>query len=114
MPLATEVGLGPGDSVFDGDPATPEKKGTHTRTQFLADVYYGQTAGWIKTPLGTEVDLGPGYMVLDGVAAAAKVAQQLPLFRPMFIVATVAHLRYCWARYFFNNSIAKLTELGLE
>jgi len=27
MPLGTEVGLGPGDIVFDGDPTTP--KGTH-------------------------------------------------------------------------------------
>jgi len=26
MPLGMEVGLGPGD--FDGDPATPRKKGT--------------------------------------------------------------------------------------
>jgi len=30
MPLGTEVGLGPGDFVFDGDPATPRKKGTLT------------------------------------------------------------------------------------
>ena len=28
MPLGMEVGLGPGDFVFDGDPATPRKKGT--------------------------------------------------------------------------------------
>ena len=26
MPHGTEVGLGPGDFVFDGDPATPRKK----------------------------------------------------------------------------------------
>ena len=26
-------------------------------TQFLAHVYYGQTAGWMKMLLGTEVDL---------------------------------------------------------
>ena len=26
MPIGMEVGLGPGDFVFDGDPATPEKK----------------------------------------------------------------------------------------
>jgi len=29
VPLGMEVGLGPGDFVFDGDPATPEKR--HTR-----------------------------------------------------------------------------------
>jgi len=26
MPLGTEVGLGPGDTVLDGDPAAPRKK----------------------------------------------------------------------------------------
>jgi len=49
----------------------------------------------MKTPLGTEVDLGSGHIVLDGVPAPAKGAQQLPSFRPMSIVATVAHLNYC-------------------
>ena len=61
MPLGMEVGLGPGDIVFNGDPATPRKK-AHTPTQFLAHVYCGQTAGWMKTPLGTEVDLGPATL----------------------------------------------------
>jgi len=28
MPLGMEVGLGPGDFVFDVDPAPPQKKGT--------------------------------------------------------------------------------------
>ena len=27
MPLGTEVGLGPGDIVLDGDPAPPARKG---------------------------------------------------------------------------------------
>jgi len=46
----------------------------------------------------TEVNLGPGNVVLDGVAASSrpiKVAE-LPSFRPMSVVATVAHLSYCW------------------
>ena len=35
MPLGMEVGLGPVDFVFDGDPATPRKKGTmHPHTIF--------------------------------------------------------------------------------
>jgi len=45
----------------------------------------------------TEVNLGPGNVVLDGVAASSrpiKVAE-LPSFRPMSVVATVAHLSYC-------------------
>jgi len=29
MPLGMEVSLGPGDFVFDGDPATPEKTHHH-------------------------------------------------------------------------------------
>jgi len=94
--LGMEVGLGPGDFVFDGDPASPRKKGTHTPTQFLAHVYCGQTAGFMKTPLGTEVDLGTGHIVLDVSQLSSKGAQQLaPLFSPMSIVATVAHLSYC-------------------
>jgi len=43
--LGMEVGLVPGNFVFDGDPATPRKKGTPTPTQFLAHVYCGQTTG---------------------------------------------------------------------
>jgi len=70
MPLGVEVYLGPGDFVFDGDPDAP-KKGTFP-TQFLAHVYYGQTAGWIKVPLGTEANLGLGDVVLDGAAAPPK------------------------------------------
>jgi len=57
MPLGTEVGLGPGACVRWGSSSPPEKKDT-APTQFVAHVYCGQTAGWMKTPLGTEVDLG--------------------------------------------------------
>jgi len=41
MPFGTEVGLGPGDIVLDGDPA-PRGKGTAPPPLF-GDVYYGQT-----------------------------------------------------------------------
>ena len=92
MTLGTEVGLR--NIVFDVDPSTPEKGHTHS-TQFLAHVYCGEMAGWMKTPLGTEVDLGPGHIGLDGVPAPAKGAQQPPSFRSMSIVATFAHLSYC-------------------
>jgi len=50
----------------------PPEKGHTTPTQFLAHVYCGQTAGWIKMPLGTEVNLDPGDIVLDRVAAPPK------------------------------------------
>jgi len=79
MPLGMEVGLGPGDSVFDGDPAPPEKK--HSPTQFLAYVYCGQMAGHIKMSLGTEVNLGPG-----------DVTQK-----------TLTHTLYLWLLYKFFN-----------
>ena len=66
MPLGMEIDLGQGDFVLDDDPAPPPQKGADTPHQFLADVYCGQTAGWIKMPLGTEVGLGPAHIVLDG------------------------------------------------
>jgi len=78
MALGMEVGLGPGDFVLDGDPATPRTEGTPTATQFLAHVYYGQMAGWMKMPLGTEVDFGPGHIVLDGVPALRKTGTAAP------------------------------------
>ena len=77
----------------------PKKKGYTIPTQFLAHVYCGQTAGLIKTPLGTEIDLGSGHIVLDGVLAPHErgTASPAPSFRPMSIVATVAHLSFCGA-----------------
>jgi len=42
------------------------KNGAEHPLQFSADVYCGQTAGWIKMALGTEVGLGQGRIVLDG------------------------------------------------
>ena len=64
MPLGTEVGLGPGDSVLDGDKLSPPKG--HSTPLFFAHVYCDQTAGFIRIPLGTEVGLSPGDIVLDG------------------------------------------------
>jgi len=34
MPFGMEIGLGPSDFVFDGDPATPRKKGKPTPPNF--------------------------------------------------------------------------------
>jgi len=91
--IGMEVGLGPGHIVLDGDTAPSPKKGQSP--QFLAHVYCGQTAGWIKTPLDTEVNLGPGNFVLDGFPAIGERGTAAPSFRPIPIVATVAHLSYC-------------------
>jgi len=52
----------------------------------------------MKTPLCTELDLGAGHIVLDGFPALRERGTAPPTsFRPMSIVATVAHLSYCWA-----------------
>ena len=81
MPLGMEVGLGSGDFVFNGDPATSRKKCTPcTPTQFLAYVYCGQMAGWMNTPLGTEVDLGTGHIVLYVAPADRERGTAAPLF----------------------------------
>jgi len=65
MTLITEVGLGQGNFVLDGDPA-PEKRGTAPTAYFSAHVYDCQTAGCIRIPLGAGESLGPGYIVLEG------------------------------------------------
>jgi len=93
MPLGTEIGLGPGDFVLDGNPA-PQIKDT-APAQFSAHIYCGQRAGWMKTPLGAEVDLGPGHILSDGIPAPREKGTAAPSFRPVSIVATVAHLSYC-------------------
>jgi len=86
--LIMDVGLSPGDFVLDGDPfPSPQKVAA---PKFSANVYCGQTAGWIKMPLGTKV--GPGDSVLDGDPAPPSqkggIARgRSPNFRPMPIVA---------------------------
>ena len=75
MPLGTEVGLGPGHIVLDGDPVTPAKG--HA-PQFSAHVCCSQTAGWIKMPLGTQVGLGSGDIVLDGDPAPSNKEHSTP------------------------------------
>ena len=87
MPLGMEVGLGPGDFVFDRDPAPPQK-GAESPSQFSAHVYCRQTAGWIKMALGVKVGLGPGHIVLAGdPAPLPKKGAETPNFPPMSIVA---------------------------
>jgi len=71
-------------NVFSGtlNPAQSQlpKKGGSAPTQFLAHIYCGQTAGWMKLSLGTGI-------VLEGdPAPLAKGAQQpLPLFGPCLL-----------------------------
>ena len=85
MPLGTDVCLGPGDIVLDGDLAP--QKGAQQPYHFLADVCCGQTPGWIRIALCTEVGLGRSNTVLDGdPAPQRKRAQRLhPLFGPCLL-----------------------------
>ena len=81
MPLGTEVCLGPGDVVLDGDSSPLKQGGAAVPT--YRPMYCGQTAGWIKMPLGTEIGLKPGAIVLDGNPAPfppLKGAEPLPQF----------------------------------
>jgi len=78
MILGTEVGLGPGHIMLDGDPAPLPKEGTAPK--FLAHACCGQTTEWIKMPLGIEVGLGPGDAVLDGDPAPSPKRAQPPIF----------------------------------
>ena len=85
--LGTQVGLGPGDIMLDGDPAPLHGKGHSNNPHFSASGYCGgQMAGLMKIPLGKEVDLGPGQIVLDGEPAPAKGARQPRYFGPMSTV----------------------------
>jgi len=95
MTLGTEVGLGPGHIVLDGDPAPLPKEGVEPLPQFSAHFYCGQTAAWIKMPLGTEVGLSPDDIVLDGELGPSLH----PNFRPISIVAKRLYVSgYHWVR----------------
>ena len=52
MKLGREVGFGPGHIELDGHPAPLPQKGHSSPPRFLAHVFCGQTAEWIKMPLG--------------------------------------------------------------
>jgi len=87
MPLGMEVGLGPGDFVFDGGPATPEKGHTHPPlifrpTSIVAKRLHGQDATWYggrPRPTRHSVRWGPNSTSPKGA--------ETPDFRPMSVVA---------------------------
>jgi len=86
IPFGTEVGLGPGDIVLNGDSA-PLERGTAPLPHFSTHVYCGEMAGWIKMPLDTEADLSPGHILFNGAQIPPKRVTAAPSLRPMFIVA---------------------------
>jgi len=100
MALSMDVGLGPSHIVLDGDPAPLPKKGAEL-PQYSVHFYCGETAGCIRMPLGMELGLSSGDFVFDGDPATPEKGHTQPtqfmahVFRPMSIVATVAHLGFC-------------------
>jgi len=78
MKHCTEVGLGSGHIVLDGDPALPQRG----IAPIFAPFCCGQTAGWITMSLGTEVGLDPGdrHIALDGDPAHQKGGTAAPQF----------------------------------
>ena len=94
MKLGTQVGLGPGHIVLDGD-AAPPKKGHNP--QFSAHVRCGQTAGWIKMPSWYGA-LGPGDFVLDWDPASPPLRKRHSssfFSAAVYCGQMVAHLSYC-------------------
>jgi len=57
MKLGMQIGLGPGHTVLDGDPAPLPQRGT--APQFSAHICCGQMAGWTKMPLDRKAGLSP-------------------------------------------------------
>ena len=58
----------------------PSPKRGRSPPNFLAHVYYGQTAEWTKMALGMEVGLSPGDFVLDGDPAPFPQKGRFPQF----------------------------------
>jgi len=97
-----EVGLGPGDFVFDGDPATPRTEGTpmHHHPVFGPCLCPN---GWMDkdaTLYGSKPRPRP-HCIRRGPSSARNGHSSPPSFRPVSFVATVAHLSYCRARLNF-------------
>jgi len=95
MPLGMEVRLGPGDFVFDGDPAISRKRAHPPHPSFGPCLLWPN--GWMDedaTCYGSRPRPRP-HIVLNVSQFSAKGAHQPPSFRPMTVVATVAHLSYC-------------------
>jgi len=96
MPLGTEVDLGPGHIVLDGNPAPPRKgaqQSRHFRGLWTAHVYCGQTAGWIRIPLDMEVGLDPGDIVSNGTQL---YPQGKGHSSPQLVAPMCPHMRAHW------------------
>ena len=93
-------------------PSSPSSKRGQS-PQFLAHVYCGQTAGWIKIPLGTEVGLDPGNIVLD-VRYRSPKGTQPPHFRRMSVVTKRLHGLRCHLVWRQASAQATLCQMGSQ
>jgi len=80
MKLGMSVGLGPGHTVLDWDPAEIPSSKRGRSPQFSTDICCGEMAGWIKMPLGREVGLSLSDIVLDGDPATPPPKGAEPQF----------------------------------
>jgi len=85
MHIGTQVGLGPGDIVIDGDTAPPPQR--DTAPNFWPMSIYGQRAVCSRIPLGMEVGLSLGDIVFDRDRDPPPVMGHSPQFSPMSILA---------------------------
>jgi len=70
--------------VLDGTQLPLPQK--YADRQFLAHVYCGQTAGWMKMTFPMEVGLGPGQVVLDeDPAPIPQNGAKSPIFGPCLL-----------------------------
>jgi len=95
MPLGTEVGIGLRDIVFDVDPATPRKRAHPPHPIFGTCLLWPN--GWMDEDAawsGNRPRHRPHCIRRDRSSRERGTAPP-PSFRPISIVATVAHLSYC-------------------
>jgi len=81
MTLGMQVGLGPGHTVLDRDPAPPHGKWHSSPPHSsLVHVYCGQVAECIKMKLVMDVGLGLRQIVLNGDPAPLPKGAQPQIF----------------------------------
>ena len=85
VPLGTEVGLGLGDTVLDGNPIATPKRGTAPNFRPMSIVAKRHVC--IRIPHGTEVGVSLGDIVLDGDPSPPPLKGTNPNFRPISVVA---------------------------
>jgi len=89
MPLGTEVGLGPDDTLLDGDPAPPSQKGLGRSPIFGPCLLWPN--GWIDQ--GGAWHGGrrwSGHIVLDGEPPPLHKREQSPQFAAYFYCGQTA------------------------